>query len=74
MCEYCEKGGNSIYYKNNEKNVVDVQIVKNKKGQYSLRLQSMIRVSRDSFRGQFERYVRINYCPMCGRDLRGDAQ
>ena len=59
MCEYCEKQETIIYYDG-----FDVGIIGNE-----LFLSSYY----DSlFSGAYEKSVKINFCPMCGRKLRDD--
>lgn len=64
MCEYCE-GGKFLGKSNNISEGVDAVIYG-----ASLRVSGWF----DGFAGIEPIRIPIDYCPKCGRDLRGDAE
>lgn len=63
MCEYCEETTD----RNGEKRT---EIMTSDRGEFSIETFHGVLVFEDSAGARLE----INYCPMCGRDLKGDGK
>lgn len=79
-CPYCHVGHQPIYEQDNSARLVRINLRGNKKHPYHLNFTYQDKLEKDDYEpggwritNPAEHYrTAINFCPICGRDLRGD--
>lgn len=81
-CPYCHSGRQPIYEQDNSARLVRINLRGNKKHPYRLNFTYQDKLKKDDYEpggwkitNPAEHYrPAINFCPMCGRDLRSDGE